>query len=285
MKVQPSTSPGKLGLLDTPFSIITVSHRPHLVQGLRDSLSPLPVTRIDGTGARSCSWLWNQAIVQSPTEIVIIANDKSRPTQADVEKMLRLIAEGFALVGLGRFNFFGFPKETIRRIGFFDERFKGGGFEDNDMSIRLREANLAFYESPEVSYLPIPSGWNYAVTKVHYDSKWRVEPGEPKTFVRLLPEWKPDYDLGPSVPRRFLPWEKSHLTGYYISLEDKVSEAPGGAAAKAYLRARALVRSYRLGSLHLRAYASLPAPVRSVIKKFWPAGLWTRTKTPSDGGR
>ena len=58
-------------------------------------------------------------------EIVIIMNHKIRAKPLDIWKMVKLIYEGYGLVCMRNFYFYGFKKDLIRKIGFFDERYIG----------------------------------------------------------------------------------------------------------------------------------------------------------------
>ena len=109
------------------YTVNIIVHDLELAKPVQDSLTPLPVNIFDGKNYPSFSKLINDVIVYNPTEIVIIASYKVRPTQNDINKMINLINEGYGYVATYRFAFLGFKKELIRRIGFFDERFIGGG--------------------------------------------------------------------------------------------------------------------------------------------------------------
>lgn len=113
-----------------------------------------------------------------------------------------------------RLAFFGLSKELLRRIGFFDERFLGGWFEDNDFVLRLREADIAYYESESVEYHPGTSTWDHSGTLEVFQSKWCVE--TTKISRRLADKEYTEYDLGThkefeSIPTDdlFLPWSKT----------------------------------------------------------------------------
>lgn len=110
--------------------------------------------------------------------------------------MIDLINKGYGYVATYRFAFFGFKKEIIRRIGFFDERFIGGGYEDCDIMRRCIENNISIYESEEVIYYPKKSIWNNSVSRTHFIKKW-LEPKNNK-ITRLLDEENYDYDIGVS---------------------------------------------------------------------------------------
>ena len=144
--------------------------------------------------------------MKCPTETVLICNEKARPTPAHAQKTLDLLDDGFGVVGLYRFGFFGFRKELIRRVGVFDERFVGGWYEDNDFLLRLDEADVASYLSDEVPYLQLPSSWPHEEARAHFEEKWRMADD---LWLRLLPELDGDYDLGPKKPASFLQSEMS----------------------------------------------------------------------------
>ena len=141
------------------------------------------------------------------TEIVIICSDKCRPNTKHINKTLDLLKEGYGIVGLYRFGFFGFTKQLIQKVGFFDENFIGGGYEDCDMQRRLKEANVAHYESEEIEYQIRASRWRY-ISKGYYDSKWKEDEN---SITRLVPEPVYDYNIGDWPERSFLKWKDSVL--------------------------------------------------------------------------
>lgn len=139
----------------------------------------------------SYSQLINHSVVTSPTEWVILINDRTFPKVEEVEKMIHLLENGFACVLLYNVGFMGFAKELIRKIGWWDERFKHGGWEDVDWVWRLREANLCLYESSESTYsydwkspLNVPGCHG---SKPHWDVKYELLSDK---VYRLLPEEK-----------------------------------------------------------------------------------------------
>ena len=182
------------------------SHRPEIAAAAMESLAPWPTLLFDGRGAPSCSWVWNQCTLLCPTETVVICNEKARPTPAHVEKVLALLNDGFGVVGLYRFGFFGFQKELLRRIGFFDERYTGGWYEDNDFLLRLDEADVASYMSNEIPYLQLSSSWPHDKARAHFEAKWRMANDR---WHRSLPELTMGYALGATIPLSFLPAESS----------------------------------------------------------------------------
>jgi len=132
------------------YEIIIPSHRAQLRHEAQLCLKDFNNRVFDGTGYPSFSKLVNNCIVTSNYEKIIICNDKARPTNLNIEKTLSMLDEGWGVVAPYRFGFFGFKKDLIRKIGFFDEGYIGGGYEDNDIILRLKEADVSYYESEEI---------------------------------------------------------------------------------------------------------------------------------------
>lgn len=198
------------------YSCYVISNKPHLFSAIEESIKPVKVQYFDGTGYTSFSKLVNACVEQSPTEIIIIMSDKVLPTDADIKKILLLIDQGYGLVGLYRFGFFGFKKQLMRQIGMMDERFVGGGYEDDDMYIRLKEANISMYITEEVGYTKSASSWNYNLSKPHFINKWidtesplynPLEKPSSAIIKRKINEVTLDYNLGEEVPTVFLTWD------------------------------------------------------------------------------
>ena len=78
----------------------------------------------------SYSELINHSIATCDTEWMILINDRTKPTASEAEKMIELLSSGFACVFLYNVGFMGFSKELIRKIGWWDQRFLHGGWED-----------------------------------------------------------------------------------------------------------------------------------------------------------
>jgi hypothetical protein len=180
--------------MNNDYTINIIVHDLELAKPVQESLHPLPVNIFNGAGYPSFSKLCNDVIINNPTEIVIIASYKVRPTPKDIENMLNLINFGYGLVATYRFAFFGFKKELIRRIGFFDERFITGGYEDCDFMRRIIENNISIYENEEVIYYFNKSTWDNTISRIHFLKKW-LEP-EDYRIVRLLDDEKYEYDIG-----------------------------------------------------------------------------------------
>jgi hypothetical protein len=189
-------------------SSFVISNRPHLFEPIQQSIFPEPVKYFDGTGYPSFSKLVNSCISSADTETVILMSDKVIPTNNDVNRLLELLDQGYAMVAFYRLAFFGFKKQLLRKIGMFDERFVGGGFEDDDFYIRLKEANLGVYITHEIPYTKSSSGWNYSLAQGHFVNKWG-DVAQIGNLKRTLEEEQYQYDLGTEIPVEFLPWDQS----------------------------------------------------------------------------
>ncbi len=128
----------------------------------------------------SYSELINDCIVTSPTEYIIFINDRTTPSVEEVLHILELLESGYAAATKYSVGFMGFSKELIRKIGWWDERYYGGGYEDDDFVLRLRLHNLAYYESLEGTYdmswkspLQPEDGKACIKSEPHFKSKWK----------------------------------------------------------------------------------------------------------------
>ena len=178
-----------------------------------ESLKPLKTIVMIGNNAPSFSKLVNDAILRCPTDIFIFCSHRVRPTKNDIQTLLNRIDEGHGLVTLYRLACFGFKKELIKRIGFFDERFLIGGWEDDDFNIRLKEADISYYEDESIEYINGVSLWKHPENKpkqsqIHYKKKWIVDPilG---SICRTMSETT-NYNIGESDNKIvFKKWEDS----------------------------------------------------------------------------
>lgn len=192
------------------YTCYLVSNKKHLYSKIKETILTEEIEFFDGTNAGSFARLVNQCVEFCPTEIVIMMSDKMRPCDDDIRKVLSLINDGYAFVGLYRFGFFGFKKELFRNIGMMDERFIGGGYEDDDVYVRLKEANLAMYLSHEVNYVAGNSSWSSEICKSHFLTKW----GNVKasgTAKRNIAESNLNYNLGPKILTNFLSWDHTQI--------------------------------------------------------------------------
>ena len=201
------------------YTIYHIAHE-QFVQKHRFKCKLLPdeeIHLIDGSGYPSFSKLINTCVVNCPTETVIIFSYKVYPFPDQIEKILKYLNEGYAFVGLHRFAFFGFKKELMRKIGFFDERFVLGGCEDEDFLLRMKEVNLGFYMSHESIVSNEYSGWTSQFSEErptasykHFVAKWKkFSDGKKIQLKRQISDEIYDYDLGPSTGENFIPWKKS----------------------------------------------------------------------------
>ncbi len=208
------------------YHIMVPTCRPKIAAKTIKSLgSPDNLTVLDGTDYPGFSKLINDCIVQCPTEIVIVACDKTRPELKHVKKTIRMLKEGYGFVGLYCFGFFGFKKELIRRIGFMDERYLNGGYEDGDMIRRLREADISYTETKEVKFEQVGSAFhgrkNRNGEQIH-KAKWEENKQHLK---RLMPEETYSYDIGPLRGCEFHKWSESSLlkrSAYFKTIKMRI---------------------------------------------------------------
>lgn len=193
------------------ITILIPSNRKHLAEETKRIILPYKAEIFDGTNYPSFSKLINDCIINSTTEIVIIIADKCKPQECDIDKMIDLIHQRYGWVGMYRFGFFGFTKDLIRKIGFFDERYVGGQYEDSDFVHRMKDADIGYYESEEVTYKPLSSSWDNIKAFEHYNKKWKYDI-ENKVIYKLLDEEKYVYDLGEYKGCDFLKFNQGNIS-------------------------------------------------------------------------
>lgn len=170
----------------------------------------------------SYSELINHSVATTDDEWIILINDRTHPTIYEVEKMLYLLENGYACVLLYAVGFMGFSKELIRKIGWWDQRFIYGGWEDRDWIYRLKKANLAIYESIESTYdyswkspLNVPGAvLSGKFWEEKYDVSFRTV--YQKLDEESYPEW--DKTLGESredISSSWMSWNYSQLNIMY----------------------------------------------------------------------
>ena len=189
------------------YSIIIPSHNSTLAQQAKNCLWGLDVSIFNGQNYPSYAKLINDCILSAKEEIVIIVNHKIRATPLDIYKMVYLINKGFGLVCMRNFYFYGFKKDLIRKVGFFDERFIGGGCEDADLIRRLIENNIGWYDSVETPLIIIPTSWDQFKAYKFFAKKWKNY-----GLQRLLPDEEIKYDLGYFQGSKFLTLDNTVLS-------------------------------------------------------------------------
>lgn len=202
-----------------------------IVDAQMDALSPLSLkynitwnNRIDRNPGmyESYSELINHSVATTDDEWIILINDRTYPTVDEVEKMLYLLENGYACVLLYAVGFMGFSKELIRKIGWWDQRFTYGGWEDRDWVYRIKKANYALYESIESTYdyswkspLNVPGA---VLSSQFWEEKYATssEVVHQKLDEEIYPEW--DKTLGEGredISSSWMSWNYSQLNIMY----------------------------------------------------------------------
>jgi len=194
------------------YSCYHISNKPHIFPLMQEYMKPQDIFYHDGANMESFSKLVNTCVESSPTETIVMMSDKVRPNIDHLHKLLKLLEDGYAFVGLYRFAFFGFKKELFRRIGPMDEGYIGGEYEDDDYYFRLKEADLSLYLSHDVPYSIAPSGWNNSVSRKYFLKKWGSQTiPHYKKAIRQFPENPHQYNFGLSTSDKFLSWQYTQI--------------------------------------------------------------------------
>lgn len=91
----------------------------------------------------SLTELWNWCVMLAPTDWVLICNDDVTFNKGWLEYLEQQIAtDKYDMIHLFHYGGMCIHKRLILKCGWFDETFRGGGFEDIDYQLRLSEAGL-----------------------------------------------------------------------------------------------------------------------------------------------
>lgn len=184
----------------------------------------------------SYSQLMNHAIATCPTEWMIFVNDRTTCTMKDTLKIIHLLETGFACALIYSVGYMGFSKELVRSIGWWDERYLLGGWEDRDWIFRLAQADLAIYESQEGGYdyswkSPLQViGHGCKQSEPHWNSKWEGKFDD--AIVKMIPEERYEHwnlFLGQERPDIRATWKKWGESKLGIDF-DKLNSGPSSSS-------------------------------------------------------
>ena len=122
---------------------------------------------------QSLSKCWNQLIIFSHTEKTVILNDDVFIGDYFREQLEDNMDKYDFFTINGSFSHFAISKNTIRKVGWFDERLSGVGWEDIDYAFRLQMAGIP---CPSVKIL---GSLNLSTDTGGFD--WKNDPNRPKT--------------------------------------------------------------------------------------------------------
>jgi len=180
--------------------------------------------------------IWNQCIKECPTDNVIIASWRQRPTPEHFSIIEKMLNDRYAMVTFDGLHFFGFNKHLMNVIGFFDEGFTKGQYEDTDWFNRLRMADVAIYagdveEQRHINGQYVSSMWldGFEANRDYYHTKW-----EENTQTNTLTQKKEEVNIidrntyQELKPINYRKWEDSILTdnlnNYYHNLFYNISK-------------------------------------------------------------
>lgn len=227
----------------------------------------------------SYSELINEAVVTSSTEVVILINDRTLPKVHEVEHLLELLSQGYAAATKYSVGFLAVTKQLFRTIGWWDERYYGAGYEDDEFVLRLRAHNLAYYESLEGEYeqtwkspLRPKGGDACARSEPFFFEKWRVTDW---AITQVIPDEtysKYEGRLGAEradILRSWLPWDASVIgKGFYQRPTDGPSRTRWFRTREG-AEFREVVPYGQIGSgpLHTEEAVSFPEGLLSLIRR------------------
>jgi len=96
---------------------------------------------------QSLSKCWNQLMILSGTEKVLVMNDDTQVTDLFRQEFEeKVIDKNFSTINTSWSHFL-VSKEIIKKVGWFDERLLGVGHEDIDFGLRMGIANIPITNS------------------------------------------------------------------------------------------------------------------------------------------
>lgn len=143
--------------------------------------------------------LWNQLIIKSNTQKIFLLNDDISVSAALKNELIssKITNSQFGLINKS-YSHFLIDKNTIKKVGWFDERFPAIGYEDHDFEIRMALQNSTpdFFSFDSIkNEVVVPKDWSWGnadevilkkysnANEKHYFSKWEFSETEKKGFI------------------------------------------------------------------------------------------------------
>lgn len=174
----------------------------NVIENIKDDPN---INIVIGNTMKSFSQLVNTCLRQCDSDIMIFCSHKVRPLKLDIERICKLINEGYGYVGLYLFGCFGIHKDVIDKIGYFDENFISGGYEDDDFRIRLIMADIASYEDLSVKYIKSESLWDGERAEKYFKIKYDIDHNRKRIYC-TIPNNINEY---PNLTKKFYSKKKS----------------------------------------------------------------------------
>lgn len=137
----------------------------------------------------SFSDMINESVLCTDSEFMIFINPKSMISVEDVYTIIDDLCNGHCLSTMIAFGLWGCTKELFREIGLMDERLLGSEYEDDDILLRIIEANKSIswrydksrYDSP--TNAPTYQNKYRGISANIFRKKWNIDTVK-KTFNR-----------------------------------------------------------------------------------------------------
>lgn len=169
---------------------------------IRNHISNLSVCEIPFKS--SCAHTWNLSIILSRTQYVIICADDLELRPGWYEALIEQINLKYDYILIDNHRLFCINKGVIPYLGWPDENFKGGCFEDCDMMVRVRHkkirlsnitSNWAIHKDAAQS---TKVSWDYTPNKKYFGEKWGIEeyiPSQLDNYKQLISDtdWYPSF--------------------------------------------------------------------------------------------
>jgi len=115
----------------------------------------------------SLTELWNYCLIFAPTDWVLICNDDAVFKPGWLDHLEKQIASGkYWQVNLLHYGGMCLHKSMVLRLGWFDETFRGGGYEDIDWQLRIKESGIK-------GQIEQKHNWKFMDHHVTTTKKWR----------------------------------------------------------------------------------------------------------------
>jgi SAM-dependent methyltransferase len=168
--------------------------------------------------------LWNQCIIKSNEEWVLVCNDDAVFKNGWYEYLTEQINSGkFLQINLLHYGGFCIHRKMILRNGWFDENFKGGGYEDVDWQVRVTESDSNYLLDYSKDFTLLDHGkfddgtnWLEKNNRHYMEQKWnknhkswlkqKIEPSFRKLpeidwYPRITAMWSKYYGEESQIPQ------------------------------------------------------------------------------------